>query len=125
MELDHDTNRQWIDRARPVPGASVNRRRHGDADVDGHVGRRLCRAAARKFSDLARKVTPAVVNISSTHRQDGAGLASEMPFRFPEGSPFEDFFKEFRGRMIARARWFRWAPASSSILPGTWSQIIT
>ncbi len=46
------------------------------------------------FADLAAKVTPAVVNISSTHvlEQKGGG---QMPFQFPEGSPFEEFFKPF------------------------------
>jgi serine protease Do len=46
------------------------------------------------FADLAAKVTPAVVNISSSRKvaeSDGA----EMPFNFPKGSPFEDLFKQF------------------------------
>src|SRR5262249_36108225 len=48
------------------------------------------------FADLAAKVTPAVVNISSTHdagQQGGGG--SEMPFDFPKGLPSEEFFKKF------------------------------
>ena len=43
------------------------------------------------FADLAQKVAPAVVNISSTHKVDGAGGVGpegEMPFNFPPGSPF-------------------------------------
>jgi len=47
------------------------------------------------FADLAAKVSPAVVNISSTHvltPKDGEGMG-QMPF--PEGSPFEEFFKPF------------------------------
>ncbi len=50
-------------------------------------------AAPDSFADLAAKVTPAVVNISSTHvvaQPDGPG---QMPF--PPGSPFEEFFKPF------------------------------
>jgi serine protease Do len=49
------------------------------------------------FADLAAKVTPAVVNISSTHHE-AAGSSDEetMPFDFPPGSPFEQFFKHFR-----------------------------
>ena len=46
------------------------------------------------FADLAAKVTPAVVNISSSRKvaeSDGA----EMPFNFPKGSPFEDLFRQF------------------------------
>jgi serine protease Do len=52
------------------------------------------------FADLAAKVTPAVVNVSSTHvmaQQEGQGLlgpGEEMPF--PPGSPFEQFFKQFQ-----------------------------
>lgn len=47
------------------------------------------------FADLAAKVTPAVVNISSTHHE-AAGGDEPMPFDFPPGSPFEQFFKHFR-----------------------------
>jgi len=47
------------------------------------------------FADLAAKVTPAVVNISSTHHVSGAPDLG-MPFDFPPGSPFEQFFKHFR-----------------------------
>ena len=45
------------------------------------------------FADLAERLSPAVVNISTTmvvNRND----RPQMP-QFPEGSPFEDFFKEF------------------------------
>jgi serine protease Do len=45
------------------------------------------------FADLAAKVTPAVVNISSTHVET-ADAGPDMP-NFPKGSPFEEFFKEF------------------------------
>lgn len=48
------------------------------------------------FADLAAKVTPAVVNISSSRKvADNDG--PEMP-AFPEGSPFEQFFKQFQER---------------------------
>lgn len=49
------------------------------------------------FADLAAKVTPAVVNISSSRKvaeTDGA----DMQFNFPKGSPFEDFFRQFEER---------------------------
>lgn len=46
------------------------------------------------FADLAAKVSPAVVNISSTH-MTAQGDGQQMPFQFPEGSPFEEFFKPF------------------------------
>ena len=48
------------------------------------------------FADLAAKVTPAVVNISSTHHSK-ADPGSDMP-DFPKGSPFEQFFHNFRGQ---------------------------
>ncbi len=46
------------------------------------------------FADLAATVSPAVVNISSTHVVEQKG-GQQMPFAFPEGSPFEEFFKRF------------------------------
>ncbi len=49
------------------------------------------------FADLAAKVTPAVVNISST-RHVAASAETDIPFDFPPGSPFEQFFKQFRDR---------------------------
>ena len=48
------------------------------------------------FADLAAKVTPAVVNISSTRHV--ASEETDAPFDFPPGSPFEQFFKQFRNR---------------------------
>jgi len=52
------------------------------------------------FSGLAKKVTPAVVNIASVREVAGADTQMpEMPFNFPEGSPLEKFFKQFRDRM--------------------------
>jgi len=52
--------------------------------------------APESFSDLAKKVTPAVVNIASTQEIDATEGAPGVPFDFPEGSPFEEFFKHFR-----------------------------
>lgn len=49
------------------------------------------------FADLAEKLLPAVVNISSTQKFDENALEppmQEMP-QFPPGSPFEDFFEDF------------------------------
>ena len=47
------------------------------------------------FADLAAKVTPAVVNVSSTQHMAG-GDQQDMPFDFPPGSPFEQFFHHFK-----------------------------
>ena len=45
------------------------------------------------FADLAEKLMPSVVNISST--QTIKTGTNPFPFQFPPGSPFEDMFKEF------------------------------
>mgnify|MGYP001350068626 CR=1 FL=1 len=52
----------------------------------------LAQSTPPSFADLAERVTPAVVNISTTVRLPGQ---PRMPFPFPEGSPFEEFFKRF------------------------------
>jgi len=45
------------------------------------------------FADLAEKLMPSVVNISTT--QTVVTSVNPFPFEFPPGSPFEDMFKEF------------------------------
>ena len=52
------------------------------------------RSAPDSFADLAEKLLPAVVNISTTATtKQGAGKAPELP-QFPPGSQFEEFFKD-------------------------------
>jgi serine protease Do len=54
------------------------------------------RSAPDSFADLADRLLPAVVNISSSQTLDSqAGI--EVP-EVPPGSPFEDFFREFFDR---------------------------
>ena len=49
------------------------------------------------FADLAEKISPSVVNITTTTVT--AGKANQAPRGLvPEGSPFEEFFKEFDDR---------------------------
>ena len=55
------------------------------------------KAAPDSFADLADKLLPAVVNISTTQVVEGRSNAPDMP-QFPPGSPFEDFFKDFFDR---------------------------
>src|SRR5262245_48545410 len=59
------------------------------------------RGAPDSFADLAVKLLPSVVNISSTQAQQqargGAPGGPEIP-AFPPGSPFEQFFKDFLNR---------------------------
>ncbi len=45
------------------------------------------------FADLAEKLMPSVVNISTT--QTVVTRQNQFPFEFPPGSPFEDMFKDF------------------------------
>ena len=45
------------------------------------------------FADLAEKLMPSVVNISTTTTI--TTKSNPFPFQFPPGSPFEDMFKEF------------------------------
>lgn len=54
----------------------------------------ISKEAPSSFADLAEQLMPSVVNISAT-RVVEARSQSPMPFQFPPGSPFEDFFKEF------------------------------
>ena len=54
----------------------------------------LSRSAPESFADLAEKLMPSVVNISTT--QTVRSAANPFPFQFPPGSPFEDMFKEFQ-----------------------------
>jgi serine protease Do len=57
------------------------------------------KGAPDSFADLAEKLLPSVVNISTTQAAPAAanrrgGGGGERP-QFPPGSPFEDFFKDF------------------------------
>ncbi len=54
------------------------------------------KAPPSSFADLAEKLLPAVVNISSSQTVRGR-TGPELP-QLPPGSPFEEFFKEFFDR---------------------------
>ena len=58
------------------------------------------RSAPDSFADLAERLLPAVVNISTTQVvQQRQRQKREVPMpQFPPGSPFEDFFKDFFDR---------------------------
>jgi len=45
------------------------------------------------FADLAEKLMPSVVNISTT--QTIKTTNNQLPFQFPPGSPFEEMFKDY------------------------------
>jgi serine protease Do len=60
------------------------------------------RSAPESFADLAAKLLPAVVNVSSSQTMTAkngppGGAGPEIPM-FPPGSPFEQFFKDFLNR---------------------------
>jgi len=54
----------------------------------------VARTAPDSFANLAQKLTPAVVNISTSQKVTGRSGQVPMP-QFPPGSPFEEFFKDF------------------------------
>jgi len=54
----------------------------------------FAKGAPDSFADLADKLLPAVVNVSTTQVIEGKSSMPDMP-QFPPGSPFEDFFKDF------------------------------
>ena len=52
------------------------------------------KAVPESFADLAEKLMPSVVNISTTQTIKTSG--NPLPFEFPPGSPFEEMFKDFQ-----------------------------
>lgn len=60
----------------------------------------LARDAPSSFADLAERLSPAVVNVSTTQAQGGAGPADrQLPTpRTPPGGSLEDLFREFLER---------------------------
>ena len=52
------------------------------------------KAVPESFADLAEKLMPSVVNISTT--QTVTTNPNSFPFQFPPGSPFGDMFKEYQ-----------------------------
>ena len=61
------------------------------------------RGAPDSFADLAKRLLPSVVNISTTQAQKQSETGGPQVPRFPEGSPFQEFFKEFFDRQQREA----------------------
>ena len=64
----------------------------------------LAKALPESFADLAQRLLPSVVNISTTQvikPGAGGGTGPQRP-RFAPGSPFEEFFREFFDRQQRR-----------------------
>ena len=59
-------------------------------------------SAPDSFADVVENLLPAVVNISSTQKQEEMLDMPDMP-EFPEGSPFEEFFEQFQNRRGSRS----------------------
>ena len=55
------------------------------------------RPAPASFADLAESLSPSVVNISTSQTVNRPNTGPRIP-NMPEGSPFEDFFKDFFDR---------------------------
>ncbi|MFP6771888.1 MAG: trypsin-like peptidase domain-containing protein, partial [Alphaproteobacteria bacterium] len=72
------------------------------------------RGAPDSFADLAARLSPAVVNISTTQVIKGSDKKKKPEFMVPKGSPFEDFFKEFLERNRPKNRGPRRATALGS-----------
>ena len=53
------------------------------------------RAAPASFADLAEELSPAVVNISTAQKVERPSFGPRQGPELPEGTPFEDFFKDF------------------------------
>ena len=53
----------------------------------------ISKSVPSSFANLAERLMPSVVNISTT--QTVVTNTNPFPFQFPPGSPFEDMFKEF------------------------------
>ena len=51
------------------------------------------KSVPESFADLAEKLMPSVVNISTT--QTVKTTSNPFPFQFPPGSPFGEMFKDF------------------------------
>ncbi len=67
----------------------------GLALVLSQIGLAYGRGAPESFADLAQQVSPAVVNITTSTTV--AAPTGPGPI-VPEGSPFEDFFRDFQNR---------------------------
>jgi serine protease Do len=63
----------------------------------------FAKAGPDGFSELAAKLLPAVVNISTTQTLKADRQRPEMP-QFPPGSPFEEFFKDFLDKNLPRGQ---------------------
>lgn len=88
------------------------------------TGTSEARGAPDSFADLAQRLLPAVVNISTTSVVTGNRGQQQLP-QFPPGSPFEDFFKEFFDRNQPQQRQHRATSLGSGFIIDGAGTIIT
>ena len=58
----------------------------------------FAKSAPDSFADLAEKLMPSVVNISTTQTVKTNFNNNPFPFKFPPGSPFGEMFKDFENQ---------------------------
>ena len=84
--------------------------------------------APESFADMAERLLPAVVNISTTQinkeRQQQPPRGPEIP-QFPPGSPFEEFFRDFFDRNRPDAQPRRTTSLGSGFIVGASGFIVT
>ena len=81
------------------------------------------KAAPESFADLAQKLLPSVVNISTTQVIEGRD-GMELP-KLPPGTPFEDLFKEFFDRNNPEQRSRKATSLGSGFIIGEGSYVVT
>ena len=87
------------------------------------AGAAQAKTAPDSFADLAQKLLPSVVNISTTQVIEGRP-GMELP-KLPPGSPFEDFFKEFFDRNQPEQRSRRATSLGSGFIVDAKGYIVT
>jgi len=87
------------------------------------AGMAQAKTAPESFADLAEKLLPSVVNISTTQTVKGRE-GQGMP-QLPPGSPFEDFFKEFFDRNQPQQRSRRATSLGSGFIVSADGYIVT
>ena len=82
-----------LPRIRPAVTRTLMALMLGTALLAGQPDMAAARGAPESFADLAEQISPAVVNITTSAVVAASTEGGPM---VPEGSPFEDFFKDFQ-----------------------------
>ena len=86
----------------PAAGQDAEVQAEGNLTEQAQAAENLTEEAGqtrpRSFADLATQVSPSVVNITTATNVARAGDDGEEGQQFPDGSPFEDFFRDFQDR---------------------------